>query len=119
MIKRLGFVSNSSSSSFTCYIPEKWNPSNEEILKASEDYFDTESDEEQNIEETIIKVRGAIDLIKAGESVSEYDNYAEFCTLDRLIPHEFIQSSQNVSSQGGEISGINIDKINKIVQEYS
>lgn len=111
---RAGFVSNSSSSSFTCYLPEKWNIDDEEILKAADYARDTEEDED------ILKsVKKAINKIKKGGSISEYDNYFEFTVLQHLIPHEFIQSSQDVPSDCGEIAGISLEKIDKIIKEFS
>lgn len=111
---RTGFVSNSSSSSFTCYLPEKWYPSDESILNASDCFF-----EETCEKERLIEIREAINKIKKGGSISEYDDYSKFGTLQSLIPHEFIQSSQDVPSDCGEIAGISLEKIDKIIKEFS
>lgn len=113
MKTRIGFVSNSSSSSFICYLPDKWNPSDSEILECASEYF-----EETCEKEILIEVRKAISEIKLGRDIGEYENYAVWNTIGNLIPTEFVQSSQDVPSDCGVISGINIEKIFKLMEQW-
>src|SRR5574343_325072 len=98
---RLGFVSNSSSSSFIVYLPKNFTFFQNQIDKVIGDYCDKE-----NEEEFITKLNDAINLIKSGNTITEYDNPEEFDMLDKLIDSKYIIGSFDTGSGCGKITGI-------------
>ena len=125
---RTGFVSNSSSSSFVCMIPDDWEPSDDELLKAASDYIDAGAGD-ANLEDdglvgrtsgeekkALLDLRKAINTLKGGGTVEECDSYMEFFTLREVVPKKYIITSSDVSSDCGEIQGVDKNKIRKMLE---
>jgi uncharacterized protein YeeX (DUF496 family) len=105
---RTGFVSNSSSSSFVVLLPKDWEPTDKELLKNMADFID----EKLALEE----VKKAIKSLKNGGSISEQEDHVEFRVLEALIPDDYIVTSFDVSSGDGEIQGLDVAKVKKILK---
>ncbi len=118
---RNGFVSNSSSSSFTCLIPNSWEPTDEAILQAASDSFcdDHLDDDEKTADLKVIeKVKNEIDKFKSTEyTIHEYDEHAMFSTLGMLIPYEYMIGGADTGPDMGTISSVNKDKIRGLLNE--
>ena len=117
---RIGFVSNSSSSSFVCILPEDWNPSDKELIDAGEDYVYEADEDEKKSEGIFLKhVRDHIKRLKgdSGHTVWEYGGddteRASFLALRNLIPSEFIVASWDDVSDNGKIMSPNMRKVKK------
>ena len=108
---RTGFISNSSSSSFVVLLPEDWNPTDEDLLKDIGDYTNEESEEKQALED----LRKAIETLRSGGSIVEQDLNMEFGILNDVIPRDYVVASFDVSSDCGEIQGLDMAKVNKIM----
>ena len=121
---RTGFVSNSSSSSFVCLLPEDWMPTDEELSKNIENYISGEMSwalrggEEDEDKQALVKIKKAVETLKSGGSVNENNDFGgrlEFFILNELIPRKYIIASFDVSSDRGEIQGLEIKKIKNIL----
>ena len=104
---RTGFVSNSSSSSFVCILPILWNPTDEEILNAIEDYGDGEE------KELIAEIRTSIENLRKGETIYQ-DDFA-FHPLNNLIPRDYRIAGFNCGSDEGQIAHADLKKVKALI----
>jgi len=85
---RLGFVSNSSSSSFVVLLPQDWNPTDEEIIEAGNDLvYELDLDDEEHSEELFVeKIRNSIHELKINnKTIWENNEHDVFKCLEQLL----------------------------------
>ena len=105
------FVTNSSSTSFIVHIPEDFKLENEEDLING--FGDCEEEEEDIFLE---KINSAIESIKSGQCLNQYDNDVEYREIsEQCKKFEFVIAGVDVFMDGaGSIIGVNKDKLNGI-----
>jgi hypothetical protein len=89
-------------------------PTDEELSKNIENYRGEEDEDKQ----ALVKIKKAVETLKSGGSVNENNDFGgrlEFFILNELIPRKYIIASFDVSSDRGEIQGLEIKKIKNIL----
>jgi hypothetical protein len=118
---RQGFVSNSSSSSFVVYVPKNFELTDEimEIAINTADEIDIDDENELNtFKENVVY---AIDSLKSGKSIHEYDiDYDVFNSVYEILEkNNLIVTSINGGPDDGKIVGLSETKVKQIMEKFN
>jgi hypothetical protein len=117
---RQGFVSNSSSTSYTVLVDPNYTATETEVDKASYD-LDIHEIRRRNSVKTVNDI---LDLLRKGENLwaEEYcyqkDVGEEYWAVTEL-PGVHVLSSVNVSSDCGQLTGVELSKLRNIISHMS
>lgn len=118
---RLGFVSNSSSSSFVVLLPQDWTPTDEEIIAAGDDLvYELDLENEEHSEELFVeKVRNHIRQLKSNNhTLWEAEAYDAFSCLEQLFINKYkdvVIASAASGPDDGKIISADRTKLRKLI----